>query len=206
MIYIIITTSIKNKYGLINDSHRKNRYINSIQQLLQFIGNDLSIKPIIVENNGLRKTYLDDLNCDIFYTNNNETNLSNKGGIELLDIKDVIHKYNIQDDDMIIKITGRYKVLNLHFINLVKNNINNYDALVKFFNVCTKKYMFDDCVLGLFAIKCKYVKNFNYQFIRSCECEFASYIRNNIHTNRLMEIQDLNLECCFNDDFRILNV
>ena len=50
-------------------------------------------------------------------------------------------------------------MLNLNFINLVKNNINT-EAFVKFFNICTKQYMFDDCVLGLFAIKCKYLNEF----------------------------------------------
>jgi hypothetical protein len=35
MIYIIITTSIQNKHGIQNDIHRQNRYIESIQQLLQ---------------------------------------------------------------------------------------------------------------------------------------------------------------------------
>jgi len=206
MIYIIISTSINNKNGIKNNIHRQNRYIESIQQLLQLIDNDSNIKPIIVENNGLRKTYLDILNCDICYTNNNKIKAPHKGHNELLDIKEVIHNYNIHDDDLIIKLTGRYKLLNAKFINLVKNNINNYDAFVKFFNVSTKKYMFDDCVLGLFAIKCKYLKEFNYNFIKSAEVEFATYTRNKINKDKLMEIQQLDLECCFADDFRILTV
>ena len=206
MIYIIITTSINNKVGVQNNIHRQNRYIESIQQLLQLINNDLDIKPIIVENNGLRKTYLNNLNCDICYTNNNNLSFSHKGENELLDIKEVINRYKIQDDDIIIKLTGRYKLLNLNFINLVKNNIRNYDAFVKFFNVCTKKYMFDDCVLGLFSVKCKYIKYFNYAFIKSPECEFANYIRKNIIENKLMEVKQLDLECCFADDLRILIV
>lgn len=66
---------------------------------------------------------------------------------------------------------------NLNFIDFVKLNIDNYDAFVKFFNVCTKEYLFDDCVLGLFAIKCKYLKDFSYNFLRIPECEFVEYIR-----------------------------
>jgi hypothetical protein len=206
MIYIIITTSIYNKVGIRNNIHRQNRYIESIQQLLQLIKNVVDIKPIIVENNGLRQTYLDDLDCDICYTNNNKLMFEHKGKNELLDIKEVINQYKIQDDDVIIKLTGRYKLLNSSFINLVKNNINNYDAFIKFFNVCTKTYMFDDCVLGLFAIKCKYLKEFNYNFIKSPECEFADYIRKNITQNKLMEIKQLDLECCFADNLRLLIV
>jgi hypothetical protein len=202
MIYIIITTSINNKIGIKNDTHRQTKYTDSIHQLLELIKNDTSIKPIIVENNGLRHTYLDDFKCDIIYTNNNKFNFSHKGENELLDIKEVINHFNIQEDDIIIKITGRYKLLNLNFINVVKEN--KYDAFVKFFNVCTQTYMHNDCVLGLFAIKCKYLTKFNYKFIKSPECEFADYIRENV--NNVMEIDQLYLECCFADDLRVLTV
>ena len=117
--------------------------------------------------------------------------------------KTILH--NIKDDDTIIKLTGRYKLLNLNFINLVKTN-NEIDAFVKFFNVCTKKYVFDDSVLGLFAIKCKYLKEFKYNFLTSPECEFADYIRKNIDKNKLIEVHQLDLECCFADNLRILVV
>ena len=71
MIYIIITTSIINKVGIQNNIHRQNRYIESINHLLQLINNDSNIKPIIVENNGVRDTFLDYLKCDICYKDNN---------------------------------------------------------------------------------------------------------------------------------------
>lgn len=203
MIYIIITTSILNHFGIQNDLHRNARYIDCIQTLLQLIDKDVSMKPIIVENNGLRQTFLDDLACDVLYTNNN-VNTIHKGENELLDLKEVIHQYNIQDDDFIIKLTGRYKLLNLNFINLVKNNCDIYDAFVKFFNVSTNTFMYDDCVLGLFAIKCKYLKTFHYQFINSGECEFAQYVRANV--NNILEIEQLDLECCFAEDLRLLCV
>ena len=206
MIFIIVTTSINNKVGVKNKIHRENRYIECINNLLQLINNDSNIKPIIVENNGVRQTFLDNLKGDIFYTNNNMINYKHKGENELLDIKEVIKKYNIKDEDIIIKLTGRYKLLNLNFINFVKNNINNYDAFVKFFNVCTRKYMFDDCVLGLFAIKCKYLKEFKYNFLKSPECEFADHVRKNVDKNKLKEVHQLDLECCFADNLRILVV
>ena len=205
MIYIIITTSIHNKKGVQNNIHRQNRYIESINHLLTLIDNDVNMKPIIVENNGVRHTFLDDLKCDVCYTNNNMIDYTHKGENELLDIKEVINQYNMKDDDIIIKLTGRYKLLNLNFINLVKNTIH-YDAFVKFFNVSTLKYMFDDCLLGLFAIKCKYLKEFKYSFLKSPECEFADYIRKNINKTKLIEVEQLYLECCFADDLRILTV
>jgi hypothetical protein len=204
MIYIIITTCILNKVGIHDFNHRKNRYIDCIQSLLKWIENDSSIKPIIVENNGQRPTYLDDLGCSVLYTNNNMIHYKNKGVNELMDIKEVIRQYNIQDDDMIIKLTGRYKITSMNLIDMIKKNIDKYDAFVKFYNVCTFKYMVDDCVLGLFAIKCKYLKEFAYQCIKSPECEFAEYVRQK--TSRIMELNNLYLECCFADDLRILYV
>ena len=203
MIYIIITTCINNKVGIKNNIHRQKLYIESINHLLYLIKNDINIKPIIVENNGWRQTFLDDLNCDICYTNNNLIDYKHKGENELLDIKEVINRYNIKDDDTVIKLTGRYKVLNLNFINIVKNNIS-CDAFVKFFNVCTKEFMLDDCVLGLFAIKCKYLKAFKYNFLKSPEYEFADFIRKNIDKNKLIEVYQL--ECCFSDNLGILVV
>jgi len=205
MIYIIITACINNKHCLKNDTHRQNLYIENTKQLLKFVEKDEMIKTIIVENNGSRHTYLNDLNCDVFYTDNNMLSFGNKGGNELADLKDVIDHYNIQNEDTIIKVTGRYKFLNSNFINLVKNNIH-YDAFIKFFNVCTHEYMFDDCVLGLFSIKCKFLKEFNYKFQKSPEKEFADYSRENINPNKLFEVKNLDLECCFADDLRTLIV
>lgn len=204
MIYIIITTSINNKIGINDYEHRKERYMKSIKSLLTLITeNDLFIKPIIVENNGLRTTYLDELNCDVVYTNNNTLNVNNKGITELLDIQYVIQQYQIQDDDIVIKITGRYKLLDFSFLELVINN-NEYDVFLKFFNVCELKYMYNDCVLGLFAIKCKYLKT--YTCITSPEYEFAKYVRTTIQHDKIMEVDTLNLECCFADDLRVLYV
>jgi hypothetical protein len=206
MIYIIITTCIENKDGVKNKNHREKRYNECISQLLYLINDIPDIKPIIVENNSNRKTYLNNFNCEVCYTDNNKYSFPHKAINELLDIKHIIDNYQIKDDDYIIKLTGRYKLLNSNFIQLVKNNINNYDAFVKFFNVCTKEFMYNDCVLGLFAIKCKYLKAFNYALIKSPECEFADYIRKNINENKLKEIDTLELECCFADDLRVLIV
>lgn len=204
MIYLIITTSINNKEGVINDEHRKNRYIDCIQSTLSLIANDESVRPIIVENNGDRETYLNNFNCDVIYTNNNMLNVQHKGVTELLDIKHVINQYNIGDDDIIIKLTGRYKILDKSFFNLVKNNYDKYDAFCKFYNVCTLQYEYDDCVLGLVALKCKYLKIFKYICNQSPEIEIGIFIRENV--KNFLETNHLNLECCFADDLRILNV
>lgn len=206
MIYIIVTTSIFNRIGVQNQDHRDARYKECISTLSSLVDNDPEFKIVIVENNGPRQTYLDDFGHDVVYTTHNSIRYPHKGVNELLDILYVIHKYNINDNDTVIKMTGRYKLLDSTFLNTVKQYHNSYDAFVKFFNVCTFKYLYDDCVLGLFACKCKYIRNFKYECKRSPECEFALNIRQNVSADKLMEIHDLQLECCFADDLRLLRV
>lgn len=201
MIYLIITASINNKHGVINDHHRKNKYIEAITRTLALI-KDTDIKLIVVENNGKRSTYLDELGCDVMYTNNNTLETPHKGVNELQDIKDVIEKYNIQDDDMIIKLTGRYVPLKNTFFKRVLDS--HVDALVKFYNVCSLQFMPEDCVLGLFAIRCKYIKEFKYQCKFSPEVEFARFVKSSGCS--LEEVKMLDLRCCFADNLRNLDV
>jgi hypothetical protein len=204
MIYLIITTSINSFYGTNHLKNRTERYIECIKSTLKIIEqNNHNIKPIIVENNDNSDTFLNNLGCDVIYTNNNKYKHPHKGVNELLDIQHVIQTYNINDDDVIIKLTGRYKMMDDSFINIVKHN--THDAFVKFFNVCTLKNVNNDCVLGMFAIKCKYLKQFTYTCKKSAECDFAEYVRSIPNIN-IMEITNLNLECCFNDNLRILCV
>jgi hypothetical protein len=118
----------------------------------------------------------------------------------------VINEYQIKDDDVIIKCTGRYKIMENSFFEMINNDNEKYDAFVKFFNVCTLQYIHDDCVLGLYAIKCKFLKHFNYQKIKSPECEFANFVRESIEREKINEIGMLGLLCCFADDFRTLIV
>lgn len=195
MIYLIITTSICDKYcNVDNYESRKQLYVHSISTALNLI-QGLNIKPIIVENNGFRQTYLDDLGCDVVYTNNNDTMYFHKGVTELLDICYCIDKYNICDDDYIIKLTGRYTPLSSHFFNTVIDNINRYDAFVKFMNICQNQYDYKDCVLGFYSIKCKYLKQFKYDGTLSAEVEFATFVRNNVEKDKILEILDLQILC-----------
>lgn len=205
MIYIIITSSLESKCFGENTEHRKNRYMFSILHLLQLVEDEANIKVIIVENNGLRSTCLDELPCDVMYTENNRNHYYNKGVNELLDIQDVIQAYSIQDNDIVIKLTGRYKLLEKTFIDFVKTNSDTYDAFIKFFDVATNSFDDTTCVLGLYALRCKYLKAFHYESKKSPESEFTEYVKN-IPTIRIKEIQTLYLECCFACNLNTLNV
>jgi hypothetical protein len=212
MIYLLITTSIDNRFGLKDAEERKQRYLYAISETLKKL--PYEIKPLIVENNGKRETYLDHFyhhhrqHVKVFYTDNNKLNYKSKGVNEFLDIHEVIDRYGIEDDDIIIKITGRYRMLSSKFFKNIIENENEYDAFVKFFGTCSLKFNDDECILGLFAMRANFLKLFNplsidkYDF---AETAFARYTK--LCGARLKKIEDnLDLECCFADDHRKLNV
>lgn len=210
MIYLIITTSINNRHGSQNSNERKERYLYAINNTLKLLPQEIT--PIIVENNGTRDTYLDNFHhgvnrIKVLYTENNKQQFKSKGANELLDIKEIIQKYNIKDDDMIIKLTGRYRALSPKFFKDVIANEHEYDAFVKFFGSCSLKFEEYDCILGCYAMRAKYIKLYNHYSIdnyKSAEIAFARYVR--LSGIRLQEVQTLDIECCFAEDNRILNV
>ena len=112
-------------------------------------------------------------------------------------------KYNIADDDIVIKLTGRYCVQSPDFFDFVLHNQHKYDAFVKFYNVCTRKFMYNDCVLGMYAIRAKYLREFRYingiERITSMEVQFANYVRSVCSPERICEIPVINMVCIFAD-------
>ena len=203
MIYLIITVSIINRVCGYNSIQREQNYTDSIRQSLAMLPE--GVQPIIVENNGMSKSFLDNFKVPVHYTDNNKILHPHKGINELDDIKSVIRAFNIKDDDFIIKLTGRYHPLTNNFFTLVKLNVHRYDAFIKFFNVCTNEFLVTDCVLGMFAIKCKYLKTFSYYDVsKSPEVEFATFVRERV--KKLYEVNNLELRCCFANNLRIMDV
>lgn len=104
MIYVLITTAlIENNYEI-----RKQHYIKGINSILEKCRGK-NYKFVIVEGNGKRPTFLDDFGIDVLYTENNIKHFNpNYGSMELRDVLEFIDKYNVSDEDFIIKVTGRY--------------------------------------------------------------------------------------------------
>lgn len=210
MIYLIITTSIHNRYGSIQAEQRKEDYIRSITETLHHLPNE--IQPLIVENNGERETYLDHFmhnskKVPVIYTTNNTYSFKNKGVNELLDIQDVIRLKKIDPTDLIIKLTGRYRVVSPDFFEEVIEFQKEYDAFIKFYGSCSLQYETYDCILGCYAIRSMYLSMFHYNQMNqydSPEIAFATYVRRIIQ--KIKEINNLCLECKFSEDGRILHV
>jgi hypothetical protein len=158
MIYFLITTSLFN-----NCSIRKNQYTTGINKLKKIINNlDIrNYKIIIIENNGKTDTFLNTFDCEVYYTTNNFLPTTNKGYKELQDILDCIDKYNIKETDLIVKMTGRYILDDdSEFMNIIKNIYNTkYDCVIKYGSYLKPvDYKMDDCITGLIAMSCFYVK------------------------------------------------
>ncbi len=107
-------------------SLRDEQYKNGISKLIELTKDMENIQIIIVENNGANQKYLEDyngVNCTTFYTNNNRNIETGNIGIkELIDVINCINRFDIGDDDFIVKMNGRY-VLNddSEFIAALKN-------------------------------------------------------------------------------------
>lgn len=189
----------RNQIKKLNENDRVIEYKEGIHSILYYISD--KIKPIIIENNGKRGTFLDEFGIDVHYTENNKESFKHKGINELMDIKSAISAYNIKDDDIIIKLTGRYKLIDDSFFKTVIENAESYDAFIKFFNVFTEEFMEKDCVLGLLAIRCKYLKSFNYDSeLEIPETQFAEYVRKS--DCRICEMKHLGLSCKFSDTYK----
>jgi len=171
-VWVIITSSLINLPIKGRDYEtRKKEYILGISKIIEaFKG----YNTVIVENNSLlenkpklrflqHKTFLDNFGVPVIYTRTNQLATKNYGTKELLDIFECIKRCNIQDDDFIVKITGRYILSETsNFVNEVKLlDKTNYDVIVRY--NCYRDYQVEDvnyrnCVSGLIGLRCKYVK------------------------------------------------
>jgi len=205
MIFFIITTCIFNDCLI-----RQSQYMNGINKLNQLI-KKLHIenyKLIIVENNGLRNTYLDELEGDVFYTANNLSQTIEKGYKELLDVLDCIEKYKINDTDFIVKMTGRY-ILNddSEFMNIIKDIHNTkYECVIKYGCYANPvNYKMDDCITGLIGMTCLYVKQIEKPNKNDCvEWKWAK-VTNLIDNEKIYLVNKLGINICpgCNDYFMV---
>lgn len=210
MIYLIITSSLLTTQFQAAPTNRINEYLSAIPETLYHL--PPSIRPIIVENNGDRTTCLEQFVHDgqpvpVVYTTNNTRRYKSKGVNELLDLHAVIHRMNIQGNDIIIKVTGRYSMLSSTFFDKVIACEAEYDAFIKFFNVCDMEFQEDDCVLGVYAIRAYLLRGWNPYSIdnySSAEVAFARYVRR--AAPRIKEMDTLDVRCVFAEDGRILDV
>jgi hypothetical protein len=194
-IFLIITCCIKNNDGATWADRRRQEYYLAIANVLNLLPKNIT--PIIVENSMAGESYLDVFRSEVLYTHDNSRMIEgdlilHKGSREILDIRKVIEKYDIKDEDMIIKITGRYLLFKDDFFKTVLDNLDK-DAIFRPFNVCTYETGDIHIVLGLFALKCKYFKTFNYEKCAQmgAEEDFRTFINDYVGNEKILLVEKL---------------
>lgn len=196
MIYFLVTTSL-----FIDCPIRQKQYMVAISKLKDIIQslNIQNSKIIIIENNGERDTFLNILGCEVYYTNNNSLPINNKGYKELQDVLDCIEKYNIQDTDFIVKMTGRYILNdNSEFMNTIKNMEDHmYDAVVLYGPYFKPvHHIMNDCVTGLIGMTCSYIKQIEKPAEGGCvEWNWAK-VTNLMDRNKICVMKELGINIC----------
>jgi hypothetical protein len=161
----------------------------------------LPLKFYIVENNGKRPTALDTIeNARVIYTNTNSVKVSyhNKKGLkEFSDILFLSDMCDFHDDDIIIKLTGLYTLEDPpRFIEEVIALESSYDAFIKWYNICTRQYVEYDCILGLYALRYGYLKEFDCRGMLnhpSMEHIFAMQVRGAVPAERIYNSMHLGM-------------
>jgi len=164
-IYVIITTCI------LDDAPdymvRRKEYENGIQRVLENVQHlDPPVRVIVVENNNHSSTYLDHLGTDVLYTNNNNFT-TYKGDNELKDVHDCLCEYNIQDDDFVVKITGRYLWdSNSPFLHSLSKLHPDTQCIVRYggYGADAPPHPVGDCVTGLIGMRARHIRKIPYRF------------------------------------------
>jgi hypothetical protein len=200
MIYFIVTACLYNNCNI-----RKEQYIRAINKLKESLHNyENYCKIIVVENNGARITFLNDLNVEVMYTNNNSLPQKNKGYKELRDVIDCIEQYEIQDADFVVKMTGRYILQDeSEFIKVIKENIKNmeYDCIIRYGSYMKpSNNQMKDCITGLIGMRCKYVKDIEFPSKNVCvEWNWAK-VTYKIDNTKIYKAKSLGISICPNSN------
>jgi hypothetical protein len=97
---------------------RKNEYIHSINVL-----NNYGYSPYIVEAYQHKPpSFFEEYSNDVFYAGTHDPHIRNKGVLEALSLLAYFKKCNFNNNDMIIKLTGRYYFSDDSFFKLIENN------------------------------------------------------------------------------------
>jgi len=122
----------------LTDNHfefRKNQYIESLNILADYGYQN----PYIVE--AIKKvgpTFLDDYSTNVFYATCNNPSSINHGANEARTLLEALEHFQFADDDIILKLTGRYQLLSDRLLRIIKKNQNNFDAFISDY---TSKYL-----------------------------------------------------------------
>lgn len=236
MIYVILTASLTNRLPSLISENRLERYRYAITETLSLLPD--GVQPIIVENSGKGSGFskgtsfskgssfskekdsewgphpLDGFVCNgrsvpVIQTNHGELSMRNKGVNEWLDIKAVMDHMGLQEEDIVVKLTGRYRLLSSWFLDVIRQTVTQKDAWFRHLNVCTGEEDPMDCVLGCYAARVSVLRCLSWSWLNlfdSPEQAMARFIRSSVSEERHMTMDRLDVECVFSDTGRVLCV
>ncbi len=170
MCTFIITTSLLLQPPLLEEVEEEFRedvevtrvaqYMKAIPIVLDF-AKKIGARVLLVENNGPRPTVFDSLDCEVLYTDTNKYTIA-KGTNELLNVLSCLYHFQVPDEELVIKITGRYVIdVSGSFCQYLQHcNPNDVDCIIRYgsFADSSNEAPHEDCITGLIAMKCKYIK------------------------------------------------
>lgn len=212
MIYLILTASLHNRVLSSLSEDRYARYRYAISETLRHV--PCGIQPLIVENTG-RGTLLTGFTCQgeavpVIHTENGALLFRNKGVNEWLDIQTVMDTIGMKDEDIVVKLSGRYRLLSSRLFEDIEKEKGEREAWFRFLNVSTKEKDPNDCVLGCYGAKVGLLRLLSWTRLNgsdSPERAMARFLRSTvIPSHRLAEKEVLDVECVFSEDGRVLCV
>jgi len=147
-IHVVFTSALIPK----KFEERKQDYLKSLFRLRSF-----GLDPWIVEATHINRSFFDKVSSQVLYVKTNDLSISNKGVNEVMSMKAGIGSYPFDDNDTIIKLTGRYLLRDPFLINTIQATSEKYDAYVSYGkHFVSSNHIFTGC----FAMKWKFFKRF----------------------------------------------
>lgn len=183
MIVLYTSALISNKFDI-----RKSQYLNSYKMLSSFI----DVKNIkIVECFSSNGDFLKSLNSDIIYTNTHSNSIRNKGVLEAMAMMKFFDEFDIDDNDIILKITGRYSLIDDSFIRLIEST--NHDFYGRFMD--ENRQVFTGC----FAMR----KNIFVDWLKSIDLVMLERMSINIEKNLIDYLSNNKINTFFTEKINI---
>jgi len=155
-VHVIFTSA------LIKDcfEERKEEYLKSIQRLRSY-GKD----PWIIEATNVNHSFFDRISSRVLYPQVHDSTYKNKGCNELLSMRAAANQLPFEEEDVVIKITGRYFLYRPDFIKTIMDQ-PEYDVYVKQWpkkgmtaNPILQRDVRETIFTGCFAMKWRHFKD-----------------------------------------------
>lgn len=122
-IHIVLTAAITDAFY----ESRKAQYQETFSILAQHGYPDFYIIEALKKRG---PTYLEQYSSNVFYAQTNNPRFTNHGANEFATLLEGLRTFNVDEDDMIIKFTGRHQLTSDYFLRLVEDN-PEYDLFIK---------------------------------------------------------------------------